>query len=30
LKFETEKKSFNNNVQSENEQLLALADEFQL
>ncbi len=30
LKFETEKKSFNNNVQSENEQLLALVDEFQL
>ena len=30
LKLETEKKSFNNNVQSENEQLLALVDEFQL
>ena len=30
LKFETETRSLSNNVQSENEQLLALVDEFQL
>jgi len=30
LKFETETRLLNNNVQSENEQLLALADGFQL
>jgi len=30
LKFETETRSLSNNVHSENEQLLALVDEFQL
>jgi cell division protein ZapA (FtsZ GTPase activity inhibitor) len=30
LKFETETRSLNSNVQSENEQILALVDEFQL
>ena len=30
LKFETDTRSLNTNVQSENEQLLALVDEFQL